>query len=57
LVLTGFAFDRQIGFGDAIFRRGLSPFRRTTQGLDDRCSRQNERRAQLQLSGLSDSGS
>jgi len=39
LVLTGFAFDEEIGFGDAIFRRGLSPFGKTEAGLDDRCSR------------------
>lgn len=39
LVLTGFAFNEQIGFGDAIFRRGLSPFRKTDAGLDGRCSR------------------
>ncbi|UCB56072.1 MAG: hypothetical protein JSW45_05960 [Thiotrichales bacterium] len=39
LVLTGFAFDSQIGFGDALFRRGLSPFNKTDAGLDNRCSR------------------
>jgi len=39
LVLTGFAFDESIGFGDAIFRPGRSPFGKTDQGLDSRCSR------------------
>lgn len=39
VVLTGFAFDDQIGFGNALFRPGLSPFGKTDQGLDGRCSR------------------
>ena len=39
LVLTGFSFDTEIGFGDAIFRPGLSPFRNAGQGIDTRCTR------------------
>jgi hypothetical protein len=36
-VLTGFAFNRQIGFGNAIFGQALSPIRKTSAGLDARC--------------------
>ncbi len=39
LLLTGFAFSRSIGFGDAIFGAGLSPLRKGGPGLDPRCSR------------------
>lgn len=39
VVLTGFAFSTEIGFGDAIFRRGLSPLGKGGPGIDSRCSR------------------
>jgi len=39
VVLTGFAFSSSIGFGDAIFRPGMSPLRKGGPEIDLRCSR------------------
>jgi hypothetical protein len=39
LVLTGFAFSNQIGFGNALFGGGLSPIRKSNATLDITCTR------------------
>jgi hypothetical protein len=38
VVLAGSAFNRNTGFGDALFVNGMSPFRRVSNQLDVRCS-------------------
>lgn len=56
VVLTGFAFSNEIGFGNALFRPGMSPFRKGGPGIDTRCSRPGQLRDPADPNGPSVTG-